>query len=101
MRCRMWCSFALPIHFWSRSGTADMLRVFRSPWQRISAYRDVVQNHLLQLLCNIAMEPPPNTEIERVRDEKVKVLRSMRTLTAKDVVRGQFEGYRDEPGVKK
>ena len=46
------------------------------------------------------MEPPPNIEIERVRDEKVKVLRSMRTLRPEDVVRGQFDGYRKEPGVK-
>ena len=70
-------------------------------YEQAGAVRDVVQNHLLQLLCNIAMEPPPNTDIERVRDEKVKVLRSIRTLTPKDIVRGQFEGYRDEPGVKK
>ncbi len=49
-------------------------------YEQAGAIRDVVQNHLLQLLCNIAMEPPPNVEIERVRDEKVKVLRSIRTL---------------------
>src|SRR5882757_3847534 len=70
-------------------------------YEQAGAIRDVVQNHLLQLLSNIAMEPPPNMEIERVRDEKVKVLRSIRTLTPKDVVRGQFDGYRVEPGVKK
>ncbi|HSS95890.1 MAG TPA: glucose-6-phosphate dehydrogenase, partial [Terriglobales bacterium] len=70
-------------------------------YEQAGALRDVVQNHLLQLLCNIAMEPPPNTDIERVRDEKVKVLRSIRTLTPKDIVRGQFDGYRDEAGVKK
>jgi glucose-6-phosphate 1-dehydrogenase len=70
-------------------------------YEQAGAIRDVVQNHLLQLLCNIAMEPPPNTEIERVRDEKVKVLRSIRTLRPEDVVRGQFEGYREEAGVKK
>ncbi len=70
-------------------------------YEQAGAIRDVVQNHLLQVLCNIAMEPPPNTEIERVRDEKVKVLRSVRTLTPQDVVRGQFDGYRNEPGVKK
>ena len=64
------------------------------------AIRDVVENHLLQLLTNIAMEPPPNFETERVRDEKVKVLRSIRTLRPEDVVRGQFDGYRNEPGVK-
>jgi glucose-6-phosphate 1-dehydrogenase len=52
------------------------------------------------LLTNIAMEPPPNFETERVRDEKVKVLRSIRTLGPEDIVRGQFDGYRNEPGVK-
>ncbi len=49
-------------------------------YDQAGAIRDVVQNHLLQLLCNIALEPPPSVEIERVRDEKVKVLRSIRTL---------------------
>jgi glucose-6-phosphate 1-dehydrogenase len=69
-------------------------------YEQAGAIRDVVQNHLLQLLCNIAMEPPPNMDIERVRDEKVKVLRSIQTLGPGDVVRGQFAGYRNEPGVK-
>jgi glucose-6-phosphate 1-dehydrogenase len=69
-------------------------------YEQAGAIRDVVQNHLLQLLSNIAMEPPPNMEIERVRDEKVKVLRSIQTLGPGDVVRGQFAGYRNEPGVK-
>jgi glucose-6-phosphate 1-dehydrogenase len=69
-------------------------------YEQAGAIRDVVQNHLLQLLSNIAMEPPPNMEIERVRDEKVKVLRSIQTLGPGDVVRGQFVGYRNEPGVK-
>ena len=69
-------------------------------YEQAGAIRDVVQNHLLQLLSNIAMEPPPNMDIERVRDEKVKVLRSIRALGPEDVVRGQFAGYRNEPGVK-
>jgi glucose-6-phosphate 1-dehydrogenase len=64
------------------------------------AIRDVVQNHLLQVLSNIAMEPPPGLETETFRDERVKVLKGIRPLQAKDVVRGQFNGYRDEPGVK-
>jgi glucose-6-phosphate 1-dehydrogenase len=68
-------------------------------YEQAGAIRDVVQNHLLQLLSNIAMEPPPNMEIERLRDEKVKVLRSICTLGPGDVVRGQFAGYRNEPGV--
>src|SRR5450755_407122 len=49
-------------------------------YEQAGAIRDVVENHLLQVLTNVAMEPPPNAEIERVRDEKVKVLRSIRTL---------------------
>ncbi len=69
-------------------------------YDQAGTIRDVVQNHLLQLLSNIAMEPPPNMEIERLRDEKVKVLRSICTLGPDDVVRGQFAGYRNEPGVK-
>jgi glucose-6-phosphate 1-dehydrogenase len=69
-------------------------------YEQAGAIRDVVQNHLLQLLSNIAMEPPTNMEIERVRDEKVKVLRSIRTLSAENVVRGQFAGFRNEPGVQ-
>lgn len=69
-------------------------------YDQAGALRDVVQNHLIQLLTNIAMEPPPNDETERLRDEKVKVLRSIRPLGPADVVRGQFEGYRNEPGVR-
>jgi glucose-6-phosphate 1-dehydrogenase len=63
------------------------------------AIRDVVQNHLLQLLTNIAMEPPPGADPELVRDEKVKVLKAIAPLEPRDVVRGQFRGYRSEPGV--
>ena len=62
--------------------------------------RDVVQNHLLQVLSNIAMEPPPGLSVETVRDERVKVLKGIRPLEPKDVVRGQFDGYRKEAGVK-
>ena len=61
--------------------------------------RDVVQNHLFQLLCHLAMEPPVRTDSESIRDEKIKVLRAMRTLAPADLVRGQFDGYLDEPGV--
>jgi glucose-6-phosphate 1-dehydrogenase len=63
------------------------------------AIRDVVQNHLLQLLTNVAMEPPASLDQEVVRDERVQVLKSLATLKPDDVVRGQFRGYRDEPGV--
>lgn len=69
-------------------------------YDRTGALRDVVQNHLLQVLTNIAMEPPPGLDVEMLRDEKAKVLRGIRPLQSADVVRGQFRGYRDEPGVK-
>jgi len=61
--------------------------------------RDVVQNHLFQVLCNLAMEPPAGTDSESIRDEKVKVLKAIPSLTQKNLVRGQFQGYRDEKGV--
>jgi len=61
--------------------------------------RDVVQNHLFQVLSNLAMEPPVRTNSESIRDEKVKVLKAIPALTADDVVRGQFRGYRLEKGV--
>jgi len=61
--------------------------------------RDVVQNHLFQVLTNLAMEPPVRTDSESIRDEKVKVLKAIRDLTVDDVVRGQFRGYRSEKGV--
>jgi glucose-6-phosphate 1-dehydrogenase len=66
----------------------------------VGALRDVVQNHLMQLLSNIAMEPPPCPDVESLRDERVKVLRSTQSLSAEDVVLGQFKDYHKEPGVK-
>jgi glucose-6-phosphate 1-dehydrogenase len=69
-------------------------------YDRTGAIRDVVQNHLLQVLSNIAMEPPPGLSVEIVRDERVQVLRGIRPLQSQDVVRGQFSGYRTETGVK-
>ena len=69
-------------------------------YEEAGAIRDVMQNHLLQVLANLAMEPPPGTtDTESVRDEKVKVLKAIRPLQESDVVRGQFKGYRDEKGV--
>src|SRR5947199_1232555 len=61
--------------------------------------RDVVQNHLFQVLTNLAMEPPVRTDSESVRDEKVKVLKAIPPLEANNLVRGQFRGYRQEKGV--
>jgi len=63
------------------------------------AIRDVVQNHLFQVMCSLAMEPPVGLDSESIRDERVKVLRAIRTIRPEDVVRGQFRGYRNEPGV--
>jgi glucose-6-phosphate 1-dehydrogenase len=69
-------------------------------YEQAGAVRDVVQNHLLQVLANVAMEPPVGTEdVEAVRDEKVKVLKAIPPLDPSDVIRGQFRGYRKEPGV--
>ena len=68
-------------------------------YDQTGALRDVVQNHLLQVLTNIAMEPPPGLDAEMLRDEKAKVLKGIHPLRPGDVVRGQFRGYRDEPGV--
>lgn len=69
-------------------------------YDSVGALRDVVQNHLLQLVSNIAMEPPPCPDVESIRDERVKVLRSTQSLDPKEVVLGQFAGYQNEPGVK-
>jgi glucose-6-phosphate 1-dehydrogenase len=68
-------------------------------YEGAGAMRDVVQNHLLQVLANLAMEPPAGTDSESIRDEKMKVLKAMKPLDAGKVVRGQFRGYRDEKGV--
>ncbi len=69
-------------------------------YDRAGAVRDVVQNHLLQVVSNIAMEPPPRSrDTETIREEKVKVLKGIPPLSPRHVVRGQFRGYRDEPGV--
>src|SRR5262249_5289934 len=69
-------------------------------YDQTGAIRDVVQNHLLQLVTNIAMEPPPGLDVEMLRDEKVKVLKAIAAPAPGDVVRGQFSGYLDEPGVR-
>jgi glucose-6-phosphate 1-dehydrogenase len=68
-------------------------------YEEAGAIRDVIQNHLLQVLANIAMEPPAGTDSESIRDEKVKVLKVVSALDPSHVVRGQYKGYRDEPGV--
>ena len=69
-------------------------------YDELGAIRDVIQNHLLQVLSNVAMEPPPRSQdTETLRDEKVKVLKSIPSIEPGQVVRGQFRGYRSERGV--
>jgi glucose-6-phosphate 1-dehydrogenase len=68
-------------------------------YESLGAIRDVVQNHLLQVVALLAMEPPSSRGGEALRDEKVKVFKSIRPLSPKEVVRGQYRGYRDEDDV--
>jgi glucose-6-phosphate 1-dehydrogenase len=68
-------------------------------YDHTGAIRDVIQNHIFQILCNLAMEPPVRVDSESVRDEKVKVLKAIAPIDQKNLVRGQFRGYKDEAGV--
>jgi glucose-6-phosphate 1-dehydrogenase len=68
-------------------------------YEEAGAIRDVIQNHLLQVVAILAMEPPLTSYPDSTRDEKVKVFRAIRPLRPEDVVRGQFAGYRGEEGV--
>ena len=68
-------------------------------YEEVGTTRDVVQNHLLQVLALVAMEPPIDTSARELATEKLKVMRAMRTVEAADVVRGQYVGYRDTGGV--
>ena len=68
-------------------------------YDEVGTLRDVVQNHLLQVVAMVAMEPPVAADAQALRDEKVKVLRALAPLDPATVVRGQFDGYRDESGV--
>jgi glucose-6-phosphate 1-dehydrogenase len=68
-------------------------------YDQTGTIRDVVQNHLFQILVNLAMEPPVRTDSETLRDEKVKILKAIPPLEAKNLVRGQFRGYLKENGV--
>ena len=70
-------------------------------YEGTGAIRDVIQNHLFQLISNLAMEPPARNDSESVRDEKVKVLKAVPAIKPADVVRGQFRGYREEKEVAK
>ena len=68
-------------------------------YEEVGAIRDVIQNHMLQVVGFLAMEPPATTYHESIRDEQVKIFRTVRPLSPGDLVRGQFEGYREEEGV--
>ena len=68
-------------------------------YDKVGTVRDVLQNHLLQMLALLAMEPPVSDDPDALRDERFKALRAVRTLGPDDVVRGQYAGYRQEPGV--
>jgi glucose-6-phosphate 1-dehydrogenase len=70
-------------------------------YEGVGALRDVVQNHLLEIVALLAMEPPVSNDADSWRDEKVKVYRATRPLDPKQVVRGQYRTYRDEEGVAK
>jgi glucose-6-phosphate 1-dehydrogenase len=68
-------------------------------YEEAGAIRDVIQNHLLQVVSYLAMEPPGSGSPDGTRDEKAKVFRAISPISPKDIVRGQFRGYRKEPGV--
>lgn len=93
---------------WSRhfvaSVTINMFEAFDVDgrgafYDEVGALRDVVQNHLLQVVTLLAMEPPVANEADALADESVKVLRAIRPFDPANAVRGQYDGYRDEPGV--
>ena len=68
-------------------------------YEESGAIRDVIQNHLLQVVALLAMEPPSGTNLGSIRAEQVKVFKKIRPLGRRDIVRGQFRGYRREQGV--
>jgi glucose-6-phosphate 1-dehydrogenase len=68
-------------------------------YDQTGAIRDVIENHIFQVMSNIAMECPARRDSEAIRDEKVKVLRAIPPIEACNLVRGQFEGYQNEKGV--
>ncbi len=70
-------------------------------YEETGAFRDMIVTHLFQVLGFVAMEPPSSISAKCLRDEKVKVFEALRPLDANHVVRGQYDGYRDEPGVRK
>lgn len=69
-------------------------------YDETGAIRDVLQNHMLQILASLTMDPPTGQEHEAMRDRKASLLKAVRALDANNIVRGQYEGYEKVPGVK-
>ncbi|KAH9602281.1 hypothetical protein KSS87_015442 [Heliosperma pusillum] len=100
--------FFLPL--WNRDNIDNVQIVFREDFgtdgrggyfDEYGIVRDIIQNHLLQVLCLVAMEKPASLTPESIRDEKVKVLQQVNPVNDEEVVLGQYEGYRDDPTVPK
>ncbi|RWW28899.1 hypothetical protein GW17_00006591 [Ensete ventricosum] len=98
--------FFLPL--WNRDNIDNIQIVFREDFgtegrggyfDEYGIIRDIIQNHLLQVLCLVAMEKPVSLYPEHIRDEKVKVLQSVIPIKLEEVVLGQYEGYKDDPTV--
>jgi glucose-6-phosphate 1-dehydrogenase len=98
--------FFLPL--WNRDNIENVQIVFREDFgtdgrggyfDEYGIIRDIIQNHLMQVLCLVAMEKPVSLKPEHIRDEKVKVLQSVVPIKDDEVVIGQYEGYRDDPTV--
>jgi glucose-6-phosphate 1-dehydrogenase len=68
-------------------------------YDQTGAIRDVIQNHIFQIMCNLAMECPARSDSDSIRDEKVKVLKAIPPIDPQNLLRGQFHGYLDEKGV--
>ncbi|XAR58254.1 Glucose-6-phosphate dehydrogenase [Bertholletia excelsa] len=93
---------------WNRDNIDNVQIVFREDFgtegrggyfDEFGIIRDIIQNHLLQILCLVAMEKPVSLRPEHIRDEKVKVLQSVLPIKDEEVVLGQYDGYRDDPTV--
>ncbi|KAG6550498.1 hypothetical protein Mapa_007972 [Marchantia paleacea] len=98
--------FFIPL--WNRDNIANVQIVFKEDFgtegrggyfDEYGIIRDIIQNHLLQVLCLVAMEKPVSVSPEHIRDEKVKVLKAVQPIKDEDVVIGQYEGYKDDEGV--